>query len=134
MKEHTTRGCQILGRIESLKREEAFQYCYDICRWHHEKWDGGGYPDGLAGDQIPVWAQIVSLADCYDALTSARIYKGPYNHRVAVGMIRMGQCGQFNPKLLDCFLEVSDKLPAYLAGKEQELGWGVASAVALPTR
>lgn len=103
MKQHTIKGCEILDQLESVEKNEYFRYCYDICRYHHEKWDGTGYPDGLVGDQIPIWAQVVSLADCYDALTSERPYKSAYSHEQAVEMIRTGACGAFSEEMMDCF-------------------------------
>lgn len=108
MKEHTIKGCEILDSVELLKNSNSFVYYHDICRWHHEKWDGRGYPDGLKGDEIPIWAQVVALADCYDALVSDRVYKPAYTHDEALFMIRDGQCGQFNPDLLEAFVKVSD--------------------------
>lgn len=103
MKQHTIKGCEILDQLDSVEKNEYFRYCYDICRYHHEKWDGMGYPDGLVGDQIPIWAQVVSLADCYDALTSDRPYKSAYSHEQAVEMIRTGACGAFSDEMMDCF-------------------------------
>ncbi len=103
MKQHTIKGCEILDQLEAVEKNEYFRYCYDICRYHHEKWDGTGYPDGLVGDQIPIWAQVVSLADCYDALTSERPYKSAYSHERAVEMIRTGACGAFSDEMMDCF-------------------------------
>ena len=103
MKQHTVKGCEILDQMDAGERNEYFRYCYDICRYHHEKWDGTGYPDGLVGDQIPIWAQVVSLADCYDALTSDRPYKSAYSHEQAVEMIRTGACGAFSEEMMDCF-------------------------------
>lgn len=108
MKTHTIKGCELLDSIEHLRRSELYQYCYDICRHHHERWDGKGYPDGLKQDQISIWAQTVSLADVYDALVSERVYKPAYPHDEAVGMILSGECGMFNPKMLSCF----DKMAA----------------------
>lgn len=81
------------------------QYCYDICRHHHERWSGKGYPDGLKGDEIPIWAQVVSIADVYDALVSSRVYKKACSREKAISMICGGECGEFNPKLLECFLQ-----------------------------
>lgn len=109
IKKHTTYGCQIL---EKFKQEDSdfYRYCYDICRYHHERYDGNGYPDGLKGEDIPIWAQIVSIVDVYDALISKRVYKTPYAVDVAIKMIMDGECGVFNPKLLDCFTNVQDVL------------------------
>ncbi|WP_125142554.1 HD-GYP domain-containing protein [Clostridium transplantifaecale] len=110
MKEHTVKGCEILQSVDILRNSDSFVYYYDICRWHHEKWDGRGYPDGLKGDEIPIWAQVVALADCYDALVSERVYKPAYSHEKALEMIQGGECGQFNPALLNAFAKVSDIL------------------------
>lgn len=112
MKSHTIKGCEILQRLDlgHLQNDEFYQYCYEICRHHHERWDGRGYPDGLQGSEITIWAQVVSLADVYEALTNERVYKPPYTHSSAVSMILNGECGSFNPQLLDCFLQASDKL------------------------
>jgi putative two-component system response regulator len=110
MKTHTLRGCEILESLNYVQDKDYYKYCYEICRYHHERWDGRGYPDKLAGDAIPVWAQAASLADVYDALTSKRVYKGAYTHDEAVRMILAGECGQFNPKLLDSFQKIKDKL------------------------
>lgn len=115
MKEHTLYGCDILESIDSLKQnQEQYRYHYNICRWHHEKWDGSGYPDGLIGKEIPIYAQIVSLADCYDALTSVRCYKGAFSHEESVQMIEAGKCGMFNPELLQCFFKIAPILPDIL--------------------
>lgn len=110
MKEHTTKGCDILESIPNIKDSELYKYCYDICRHHHERWDGKGYPDGLKGDAISIQAQVVSLADVYDALVSERVYKSAYSHEKAVQMILDGECGVFNPKLLSCFRGIADKI------------------------
>jgi putative two-component system response regulator len=101
MKKHTVYGCQMLGKYDS--NDMFYRYCYDICRSHHERYDGHGYPDGLVGEQIPIWAQIVSIVDVYDALTSDRSYKKAYSHEQAVAMINAGECGTFSPKILECF-------------------------------
>lgn len=103
MKRHTIYGCQMLGKYET--NDMFYRYCYDICRSHHERYDGRGYPDGLVGEQIPIWAQIVSIVDVYDALTSDRSYKKAYSHEQAVAMIDAGECGTFSPKILECFHE-----------------------------
>lgn len=103
MKTHTTVGCGILESFKSSYTEEFYQYCYDICRYHHERWDGKGYPDHLAGDDIPISAQIVSIADVYEALVSDRVYKSAYSNATAYKMILDGECGQFSPDVLECF-------------------------------
>lgn len=106
MKTHTVRGCEILEKLVSVQSLTYYDYCYEICRHHHERWDGRGYPDGLVEDETPIWAQAVSLADVYDALSSKRVYKEAYSSDVAVQMILNGECGVFNPVLLECFLEI----------------------------
>lgn len=110
MKTHTTRGCELLEKLAYNYDQEYYNFCYEICRHHHERWDGKGYPDGLVGDQTPIWAQVVAVADVYDALCSKRVYKDAYSHQAAVKMIGDGECGCFNPDLLSCFLQVSDVL------------------------
>lgn len=109
MKQHTLKGCEILQLIPELMDEAVYDYSYDICRHHHERWDGKGYPDGLSGNEITIWAQVVSVADVYDALTSDRVYKKAFTHDVAVEMIFNGECGAFNPKVLKAFKQVMDK-------------------------
>lgn len=110
MKTHTTRGCELLKTLNYDENDTYFSYCYEICRHHHERWDGRGYPDQLKGNEIPIWSQVVSLADVYEALTSERVYKPAYTHAEAVKMIIDGECGAFNPDLLQCFLEIADVL------------------------
>ena len=102
MKRHTVYGCEIL---EKFKQEdnEFYHYCYDICRYHHERYDGNGYPDSLKGDEIPIWAQTVSIIDVYDALVSKRVYKSAYAVEDAIHMIMDGECGVFSSEILDCF-------------------------------
>ena len=102
IKTHTIYGCELL---ENFKQEENdfYRYCYEICRYHHERYDGKGYPDKLLGDEIPIWAQVVSVADVYDALVSKRVYKAPYAVTEAARMIADGECGTFSPQILDCF-------------------------------
>ncbi len=109
VKTHTTLGCEIL---QNFKQEDMdfYKYCYDICRYHHERYDGKGYPDGLSGNEIPIWAQIVSIVDVYDALTSKRVYKEAYTFERAVWMIFEGQCGEFSPKLLNCFTHAKGEI------------------------
>ncbi len=103
MKLHTVKGCEILANIPNLIDEDIYNYSYDICRHHHERWDGRGYPDGIKGDEISIWAQAVAIVDVYDALISPRVYKAAYEHEVAVNMIYNGECGTFNPKVLEAF-------------------------------
>lgn len=110
MKQHTTKGCEILQTIPDIMDEGIYKYSYDICRHHHERWDGKGYPDGLSGNEISIWAQVVSVADVYDALTSERCYKKAFSHDTAVQMILDGECGAFNPKILEVFTAVSNKI------------------------
>ncbi len=110
MKTHTVRGCEILESLNYAQDEDYYMYCYDICRHHHERWDGRGYPDALVGEDVPIWAQATSIADVYDALTSKRVYKDAYTHDEAVAMILRGECGCFNPTLLKCFVDVQDRL------------------------
>lgn len=109
MKQHTVKGCEILQNIPDIVDEGIYNYSYDICRHHHERWDGRGYPDGLSGDDISIWSQVVSVADVYDALTSERVYKKAYSHDTAVNMIFNGECGAFNPKVLQAFKNAIDK-------------------------
>ena len=108
MKQHTVRGCELLSSIPNIMDEGIFRYGYDICRHHHERWDGKGYPDGLEGDEVSIWAQVVAVADVYDALISPRVYKKAFSHDTAVNMIFEGQCGTFNPKVLDAFKKIMD--------------------------
>ena len=103
MKQHTVKGCDIINTISFIDDKEFFKYCYEICRHHHERYDGRGYPDHLQGENIPISAQIVSLADVYDALVSERVYKKAFSPDQAYEMIQSGQCGTFSPKILECF-------------------------------
>ena len=111
MKTHTTVGADMMDAVPVHGSETLITVARDICRWHHERWDGRGYPDGLKGDDIPIAAQIVALADVYDALTSARVYKPPFPHEKAVQLILNGECGAFNPLLLEILQDVSQQLP-----------------------
>lgn len=106
MKTHTTKGGDIICSFNDIDVNNYLGYCQDICRHHHEKWDGRGYPDGLMGDEIPIWAQVVSIADCFDALTSDRPYKKAFTNEQAAAMILSGECGAFSPKIIKCFKEV----------------------------
>lgn len=103
MKTHTTKGCELLKNIGGALSADYRRASYEICRHHHEKYDGKGYPDGLRGDEIPMSAQIVSVADVYDALVCERVYKDAFTKEQAFNMIVSGDCGMFNPKLMDCF-------------------------------
>lgn len=111
MKTHTTIGSEMLDKIEGYGDEPLVRTAYAICRWHHERYDGHGYPDGLVGEQIPISAQIVALTDVYDALVSERSYKKAFSHETAVQMILNGECGTFNPLILDCLRSAADKIP-----------------------
>ena len=106
MKTHTTVGAQLTEQIGDIGDPLYLRYIYNICLSHHERWDGRGYPQGLKGDEIPICAQVVGLADAYDALITPRVYKEPYPHNTAVNMILNGECGAFAPKLLECFKRV----------------------------
>lgn len=106
MKTHTLKGCEMLSNLERLNDKEYVNYAYNICRYHHERWDGKGYPDGLKGDSIPICAQVVAIADCYDALTTDRVYKKAIPPDQAFTMILNGECGTFSPRLLECFKNV----------------------------
>ena len=108
MKSHSAEGDAILAYADLDQKSEFVKTARAICRWHHEKYDGGGYPDGLAGDDIPIAAQVVSLADAYDALTSERCYKSAFSHERAMEMILGGECGVFNPLLLNCLEDISE--------------------------
>ncbi len=110
MKTHSRQGADMLKDVQMYQNELLVKYAYEICRWHHERYDGRGYPDGLKGDEIPISAQIVALADVYDALTSERVYKAAYSHETAVHMIIDGQCGSFNPQVLECLTDISDDI------------------------
>lgn len=110
MKEHTLIGASMLDKLEHYKDEKMIKIAYQICRWHHERYDGNGYPDGLIGEQIPIAAQVVSVADVYDALVSKRVYKDAYSHEQAMKMILNGECGAFNPLLMEVLVEIQDKI------------------------
>ena len=114
MKQHTVIGYQMLSDL-GFQDEPLVKVSREITRWHHERYDGRGYPDGLKGDEIPLSAQIVSLADVYDALTSERVYKPAFSHEKAVQMILNGECGAFNPLLLECLVEAQEEIRQGLA-------------------
>ncbi len=110
MKKHTIYGCDIIKKFKGLYNENTYCFYYDIIRSHHEKWDGKGYPDGLKGHEIPIWAQIVSVADIYDALTNQRVYKPAYDHQMAMQMIFNGECGAINPEILTCLKNIEKQI------------------------
>ena len=123
MKLHTVNGAEILSKIPNMMDEDVFNYSYDISRHHHERWDGRGYPDGLKGDEITIWSQVVAVADVYDALTSPRVYKAAFDHQTAMKMIYGGECGIFNPKVLEAFgkcIQKIEKMDAELFSQEKE--------------
>lgn len=101
VKQHTVIGSSIIENIKKHEESSLLERAYQICRWHHERYDGSGYPDGLSGEEIPISAQVVALADVYDALVSERCYKSAYSHEQAIGMILDGKCGSFHPILLE---------------------------------
>ncbi|MDY6094533.1 MAG: diguanylate cyclase, partial [Candidatus Enteromonas sp.] len=128
IQKHTVIGAEILKNIAFVP------HAVDIARYHHERYDGRGYPDGLKGDAIPVWAQIVGLADVYDALTSVRCYKRAFSHEEAIAMIKNGECGAFSPFLLQCFEAIQDKIPEIIAqldasGEEDASAWSSDASV-----
>ena len=110
MKKHTLIGASILKNLGRYQKEPLLETAYQICRWHHERYDGKGYPDGLKGEEIPIAAQIVSLANAYDALVSDRGYRKVYSHDTALKMILDGECGSFNPLLLECLRRIHTKI------------------------
>lgn len=120
MKTHTLIGAQMLDNLDMYRNEKLLKLAHEICRWHHERYDGKGYPDGLVGEEIPISAQVVSLADVYDALVSERVYKKAFSHEKALEMIQNGECGTFNPLLLQCMTEAQDKLETMMEVAEKE--------------
>ncbi|WP_181995735.1 diguanylate cyclase [Clostridium sp. AM58-1XD] len=123
MKTHTVKGCEMLENLDRLSDRDYLKYAYNICRYHHERWNGKGYPDGLKGNRIPVCAQVVGIADCYDALTTDRVYRKAIAPKQASNMILNGECGDFSPKLLECFKNVEEsfsRLSEEYADSEQQ--------------
>lgn len=110
MKKHTIIGAAMLKSLGQYQNEPLIKTAHEICRWHHERYDGRGYPDGLRGDEIPISAQVVSIADVYDALVSERVYKKALPHETAIKMINNGECGMFNPILLDCMMSIQEEI------------------------
>lgn len=112
IKTHSIIGAEMLQDLHNTHNYPLFDKAYEICRWHHERYDGKGYPDGLKGEEIPISAQVTSLADVYDALTSNRCYKKAFSHEKAMEMILDGQCGAFNPVLLQCLKDCEKQILA----------------------
>ena len=122
MQSHTVKGAELLSQIPQMREHSAYCYAYDIALHHHERWDGGGYPHHLKGEQIPIWTQVVSLADVYDALVSRRCYKEAFPAETAALMILSGQCGAFNPRLLACFQQAEPMLRALYSERGENHG------------
>ena len=120
MKTHSEIGASMIRDMHFLQNHPLVHTAWEICRWHHERWDGNGYPDGLKGEEIPICAQVVSIVDVYDALTSERCYKKAFDHDTAMQMIQDGQCGQFNPILLKCLKELSFQFSNMFNDKEMD--------------
>lgn len=121
MKNHTLIGASILESLELHQEDPLVKVAIEICRWHHERYDGKGYPDGLKGEEIPISAQVVSIADAYDALVSKRVYKEGYSHEKAMQMIMSGECGTFNPLLLECLQDIQQEIAEGLSMDEEEV-------------
>ncbi|MEG2295942.1 MAG: HD domain-containing phosphohydrolase, partial [Oscillospiraceae bacterium] len=109
MKTHTTIGCTMIDRLHEIDDIDYIETCYEICRHHHERFDGSGYPDQLVGDAIPLSAQVVSIADAYDALVTKRVYKPAFSHDTAMDMIISGKCGVFSPNMLGYLSKISSR-------------------------
>lgn len=125
VKTHSAIGAKMIEKLPAYdknNKDNILSYCYDICRWHHERWDGGGYPDGISGNDIPISAQVVALADVYDALTSERCYKKAFTHDKAIEMICSGECGSFNPLLLRCLNDCAGYIKTAIHGNSSKIG------------
>lgn len=120
MKKHTLDGAEMIDACTQFKDEAIVKTAYEICRWHHERYDGKGYPDGLKGEEIPIAAQVVAIADVYDALTSVRCYKDAVAHEEAIKMILNGECGSFNPLLMEIVSEIAVSLPELVKASEKQ--------------
>lgn len=131
MKNHTVRGYEHILYLKDIMDKNLFEYSLDICRHHHERYDGNGYPDKLKGDEISIWAQVVSLADVYDALTNERCYKETYDSATAVNMITSGECGSFNPMLLEIFKTCDDQFRTFLLKIDKKHKWGAKQNILL---
>ncbi|MDD6049671.1 MAG: diguanylate cyclase [Clostridiales bacterium] len=123
METHSAAGADMLDQVEGFSGNALIRRAREICRWHHERYDGRGYPDGLVGDAIPISAQVVAVADVYDALTSKRCYKASFPHEQAISMILEGKCGAFNPLLMECLTEIADQLPEKLHSDAKSRKW-----------
>ena len=121
MKTHSMIGADMLQSLKKYQNEELLKIAYEICRWHHERYDGRGYPDGLKGEEIPISAQVVSLADVYDALVSERVYKKAFSPEKALEMIQNGECGSFNPLLLECLVDIRDRVKEEYEQREEAM-------------
>ncbi len=119
IKTHAMAGANMLKALPMHQSEPLLATAYETCRWHHERYDGRGYPDGLKGDEIPLSAQVVAVADVYDALVSKRVYKKAFPHEVAVQMVVTGECGTFNPLLIQCLLDIADSIPKEIGGAKR---------------
>lgn len=111
MKDHTLIGANMVKELPLNQEEPLVKTAYEICRWHHERYDGSGYPDGLRGEEIPISAQVVGLADVYSTMTTDRVYQKARSHDEVMELIVSGQCGAFNPVLLKCLRDVEDQIP-----------------------
>lgn len=117
LENHTVYGAKLLEHFHQ-EDDEFYQYCHDICKYHHERYDGSGYPEKLSGDEIPIWSQVVGIADAYETLVSSRAYREAYDIHEAVRVIQSGECGQFSPKILDCFDLAKEELFALSAQED----------------
>ncbi|MBO4314022.1 MAG: response regulator [Desulfovibrio sp.] len=120
MKQHTVLGAMVLKKIPQMRNQPFYRYAYDIALCHHERWDGGGYPRGIKGDEIPLWAQVVSIADVIDALVSRRVYKDAIPFGKARNMILKGDCGVFNPRLIRVFEQLCPQLETLYSGADAD--------------
>ena len=123
MKTHSEKGAKLIESLVEYKDEALVKYAYEICLYHHERYDGRGYPCGLKGEEIPIWAQIVSVADVFDALISERVYKAAYTPEKALEMICNGECGEFNPLLIQCLLKSKEKIVSALRRASSAEKW-----------
>ena len=110
MRQHTLLGARMLEELDAYRDEDFVRVAYQICRWHHERYDGSGYPDQLVGEQIPIAAQVVGLADAYETLTTGSGSQPPVPCAAAVQMLCTGEAGAFNPVLLDCLREIENEI------------------------